>query len=64
MATVTPTQFLAGHPDLKTWMPADYESYEVLAESTGKTPKPVSTDWRHALKDNARIVTPSPAPAA
>lgn len=52
---MTPAQFRAaqtsrGHGDPATWMPADFDSYEVLAENTGKTPQPVSAAWRRALK--------------
>ena len=63
MATVTPDQFRTaqksrGHGDPATWMPADFESYEVLLENAGKTPRPVTKPDARDLK------TSTTAPAA
>ena len=57
MATVTPDKFLADHDDLTRWMPADFESYEVLMENAGKTPRPVTKpDTAHDLETTLTVV--------
>lgn len=59
---MTAADFRAQHGDPTDWTPADFDSFQVIAENTGRTPKPVSAHWRQALKD-AATQPPQPTPA-